>query len=252
MKVSPISTIVRRRTPAGRWVKVAGWNNAVALKTISSIFDDLDPGDALAEVLFGLIMALTWTVGSRLVMREEGLDIRELVISTLGCNVAWGIIDAVLRILGTTFFRSRRLHLYRQIRGARDEATALEVIRNEFPTEGTALAVDHADAEALYRSLLALAAKSEPSRVSLTRSDLLAAVAVFFLVAATAIPAVIPFFLIDSPERALRVSNLLLIGLLFFTGYAWARFSGGRPLYAGVTMTCLGLVMVGIAVALGG
>jgi VIT1/CCC1 family predicted Fe2+/Mn2+ transporter len=233
-------------------VEVAGWNNAVALKTISSIFDDLDPGDALAEVLFGLIMALTWTVGSRLVMREEGLDIRGLVISTLGCNVAWGIIDAVLRILGTTFFRSRRLHLYRQIRGARDEATALEVIRNEFPTEGTALAVDHADAEALYRSLLALAAKSEPSRVSLTRSDLLAAVAVFFLVAATAIPAVIPFFLIDSPERALRVSNLLLIGLLFFTGYAWARFSGGRPLYAGVTMTCLGLVMVGIAVALGG
>ncbi len=233
-------------------MKVAGWNSAVALKTISSIFDDLDPGDALAEVLFGLIMALTWTVGSRLVMREEGLDIRGLVISTLGCNVAWGIIDAVLRILGTTFFRSRRLHLYRQIRGARDEATALEVIRNEFPTEGTALAVDHADAEALYRSLLALAAKSEPSRVSLTRSDLLAAVAVFFLVAATAIPAVIPFFLIDSPERALRVSNLLLIGLLFFTGYAWARFSGGRPLYAGVTMTCLGLVMVGIAVALGG
>jgi VIT1/CCC1 family predicted Fe2+/Mn2+ transporter len=233
-------------------VEVAGWNNAVALKTISSIFDDLDPGDALAEVLFGLIMALTWTVGSRLVMREEGLDVRGLVISTLGCNVAWGIIDAVLRILGTTFFRSRRLHLYRQIRGARDEATALEVIRNEFPTEGTALAVDHADAEALYRSLLALAAKSEPSRVSLTRSDLLAAVAVFFLVAATAIPAVIPFFLIDSPERALRVSNLLLIGLLFFTGYAWARFSGGRPLYAGVTMTCLGLIMVSIAVALGG
>jgi len=233
-------------------VEVAGWNNAVALKTISSIFDDLDPGDALAEVLFGLIMALTWTVGSRLVMHEEGLDVRGLVLSTLGCNVAWGIIDAVLRILGTTFFRSRRLHLFRQIRSARDEGTALAVIRNEFPTEGTALAVDSADAEALYRSLLTLAIRSEPSRISLTRSDLRAAVAVFFLVSATAIPAVIPFFLIDDADRALRVSNLLLIGLLFFTGYAWARFSGGRPLYAGVTMTCLGLVMVGIAVALGG
>ncbi len=233
-------------------MEVAGWNNAVALKTISSIFDDLDPGDALAEVLFGLIMALTWTVGSRLVMHEEGLDVRGLVLSTLGCNVAWGIIDAVLRILGTTFFRSRRLHLFRQIRSARDEGTALAVIRNEFPTEGTALAVDSADAEALYRSLLTLAIRSEPSRISLTRSDLRAAVAVFFLVSATAIPAVIPFFLIDDADRALRVSNLLLIGLLFFTGYAWARFSGGRPLYAGVTMTCLGLVMVGIAVALGG
>jgi hypothetical protein len=206
----------------------------VTLNTICSIFDDLDPGDALAEVLFGLIMALTWTVGSRLVMHEEGLDVRGLIISTFGCNVAWGIIDAVLRILGTTFFRSRRLHLFRQIRTARDETAALAVIRHEFPAEGTALAVGHADAEALYRSLLALAAKAEPSRVSLTRGDLLAAGAVFLLVSATAIPAVIPFFLIDNADRALRVSNLLLIGLLFFTGYAWASFSGGRPLYAGV------------------
>jgi hypothetical protein len=222
------------------------------LKTICSIFGDLEPGDALAEVLFGLIMALTWTVGSRLVMQEEGLDVRGLIISTLGCNIAWGIIDAVLRILGTTFFRSRRLHLFRQIRTAKDEAAALAVIRNEFPTDGTALSVDRADAEMIYRSLLALAVRSEPSRVTLTQSDLLAAVAVFFLVSATAIPAVIPFLVIDDAERALRVSNVLLIGLLFFTGYAWARFSGGRPLYAGVTMTGLGLIMVGIAVALGG
>ncbi len=222
------------------------------LKTICSIFGDLEPDDALAEVLFGLIMALTWTVGSRLVMQEEGLDVRGLIISTLGCNIAWGIIDAVLRILGTTFFRSRRLHLFRQIKTAKDEGAALAVIRNEFPTDGTALSVDRADAEMIYRSLLALAVRSEPSRVTLTQSDLLAAVAVFFLVSATAIPAVIPFLVIDDAERALRVSNGLLIGLLFFTGYAWARFSGGRPLYAGVTMTGLGLIMVGIAVALGG
>ncbi len=231
---------------------VAGWNKAVTFRTIRSIFETLDPGDALAEVLFGLIMALTWTIGSRLVMQEEGLDVRGLIVSTLGCNIAWGLIDAVLRILGTTFFRNRRLQLFAKIRTARDEAAALAVIRKEFPTEGAALSVDDADAEALYRSVLTLAGRSTPRRLSLTRDDLVAALAVFLLVSATAIPAVIPFFLIADGERALRVSNLLLTGLLFFTGYAWAGFSGGRPLHAGVTMTCLGLALVGIAVVLGG
>lgn len=226
--------------------------HAVTPRMIRSLFDTLDPGDALGEVLFGLIMALTWTVGSRLVMQEEGLDVRGLVISTIGCNVAWGIIDGVLVVLGTTFLRSRRLNLFRQIRTARDDTTAIALIRKEFPMEETALSVGSADAEALYRSLLALAARSEPVKASLTRADLMAAIAVFVLVSATAIPAVIPFLLIDNADRALRLSNLLLIGLLFLTGYAWAGFSGGRPLHAGVTMTCLGLAMVGIAVALGG
>lgn len=217
-----------------------------------SIFADLDPGDALGEVLFGLIMALTWTVGSRLVLGEEGLDVRDLVVATIGCNVAWGIIDAVLFILGTTFYRSRRLRLFRQIRAARDEASALTVIAKEFPVEGSPLSAEAADAEALYRSMLALTRRAEPVKLSLTKADLRAAVAIFLLVSATALPAVIPFFLIDNADRALRASNLFLVVLLFVTGYAWAGFSGGRPFYAGMAMTCLGLFLVAIAVALGG
>jgi VIT family len=224
----------------------------MALRRLFSVFEDLDPGDALGEVLFGLIMALTWTVGSRLVLREEGLDVPGLIASTIGCNVAWGIIDAVLFTLGTTFYRNRRLRLFRQIRAARDEAAALAVIAREFPLEEAPLSAQAADTEALHRSLLALTIRAEPVKLSLTKADLRAAVAIFLLVAATAIPAVIPFLLMGDSERALRASNLFLIALLFVTGYAWAVFSGGRPFYAGITMTCLGLFLVAIAVALGG
>jgi hypothetical protein len=197
-------------------------------------------------------MALTWTIGSRLVLREEGLVVRDLVVATIGCNLAWGIIDAVLFTLGTKFFRSRRLRLFRQVKTARDEGAALAVLAKEFPIEGTPLSAKPADAEALYRSLLALTTRAEPVKVPLTRDDLSAAIAIFILVSATALPAVVPFFLIDDANRALRASNFLLIALLFVTGYAWARFSGGRPFYAGITMTCLGLFLVAIAVALGG
>jgi hypothetical protein len=44
----------------------------------------IDPGDALGEVLFGLIMALTWTIGSRLVLEKKGLNVQELLVATIG------------------------------------------------------------------------------------------------------------------------------------------------------------------------
>jgi len=45
----------------------------MASNTLRRITDVIDPGDAL----FGLIMALTFTVGSRLIFTEEGLGIRK-------------------------------------------------------------------------------------------------------------------------------------------------------------------------------
>src|SRR5688572_19622468 len=92
------------------------------------IRDVIDPGDALGEILFGLIMALTFTVGSRLLFSETGLDVRELIVATVGCNVAWGIIDAVLFTLGTVFYKTRRVRVLRQVRTAGSDAVALSAL----------------------------------------------------------------------------------------------------------------------------
>ncbi|TCL64608.1 VIT1/CCC1 transporter family protein [Rhizobium sp. BK251] len=216
------------------------------------IRDVIDPGDALGEILFGLIMALTFTVGSRLLFSETGLDVHELIVATVGCNVAWGIIDAVLFTLGTVFYKSRRVRVLRQVRTARSDDVALSALMKEFPISGEPLVTATADTDALYRSMLVLARRAEPGNLSLSKEDALAAVIVFLLVTATALPAIIPFLLIDNADLALRTSNFLLIGLLFLTGFGWARFSDSKPLRAGITMTCLGLALVGIAVALGG
>ena len=55
----------------------------------------LDPATSMGEVLFGLIMVLTFT-GSLSVAQAGHDDVRAMLIAALGCNIAWGIIDAVL------------------------------------------------------------------------------------------------------------------------------------------------------------
>ena len=59
----------------------------------------LDPVDRASEVLFGLIMVLTFTV--TLNAAEAGRpDVRAMLIGALGCNFAWGVIDAVMFLMG--------------------------------------------------------------------------------------------------------------------------------------------------------
>ena len=55
----------------------------------------LEPIDRISEVLFGLIMVLTFT-GSLSVAEADRGEVRTMLIGALGCNIAWGIIDAVL------------------------------------------------------------------------------------------------------------------------------------------------------------
>jgi hypothetical protein len=54
----------------------------------------LDPVERISEVLFGLIMALTFP-GAISAAQERG-EIRTLLVGALTCNVAWGMIDAAM------------------------------------------------------------------------------------------------------------------------------------------------------------
>jgi len=49
----------------------------------------LEPNERISEVLFGLIMVLTFT-GSLSVAESGRDDVRAMLIGALGCNLAWG------------------------------------------------------------------------------------------------------------------------------------------------------------------
>src|SRR5260221_4010905 len=82
----------------------------------------LSPVDRVSEMLFGLFMALTF-VGAVSVAESSDAHIRAMFIAALGCNLAWGLVDAVMYLVRTVTDRGRLLTLIRSVRDAPDAAT---------------------------------------------------------------------------------------------------------------------------------
>jgi VIT family len=207
----------------------------------------LDPIDRVQEVLGGVIMVLTFT--SALSVSSAGeADVREMLVGSLGCNLAWGIIDAIMYLMNCLAARGREHDALRGMR-ARDPEEARQAIAGELP-DGIAAILNPDELEPLHQRLRAL--PEPPTRPHLTGDDLLGAVGVFALVFLSTLPVVLPFVFISGPLLALRVSNLVAIGMLFLTGYLFGRSTGHRPVLLGCAMVLVGVLLTGVAIALGG
>jgi hypothetical protein len=84
----------------------------------------LAPVERVAELLFGLIMVLTFT-GSLSVAKAGRDDVRAMLIGALGCNLAWGIIDGVLYLMASLADRRSDVLAWRAICEAQDPLLAL-------------------------------------------------------------------------------------------------------------------------------
>ena len=211
----------------------------------------LAPGDSLSEILFGLIMTLTFTLGAGIMVREDPNAARELLIATVGCNVAWGLIDGLMYLAGQRFERGRRARLAHAIRAEGNEEKAVLRVAGELD-ELLERVTEESDRASLYRRIVRAVRDGESPSTRLTRQDLSGAIASFFLVFFSSIPAALPFVIFDKAWIALRVSNAILIGLLFVVGYRWARHTNLPPLRVGFALMVGGLSLVLIAIALGG
>jgi hypothetical protein len=213
----------------------------------------LDPASSLGEVLFGLIMTLTFTLGAGLMLQEEGREgARALLIATIGCNIAWGVIDGVLYVIGRLFDRGRLLRLGQRIRETRDETQARNMVAGELD-EMLETVVAAEERQALYaRIVQSIRSNAGAARGRVTREDLMGAAVCFWLVFFASLPAAIPFLFMDEPWIALRVSNAVLVSLLFATGYSWAKYTMAKPWITGAAFLLGGLGLVMLAIVLGG
>jgi hypothetical protein len=211
----------------------------------------LDPGDRLGEILFGLIMVLTITLGAGVAVKDNPGAARELLVAAIGCNIAWGIIDGAFYIMTSLLERGRAARLVAAVKAAPDEAAGLSLLSRALD-ERLAGVVGEMDRSGVYGPLRDLVRRSGPQPVRVTKDDLLGGLACCWLVIAATIPAVLPFMLVDEAYLALRVSNGVLLALLFAAGAAWGRHAGVHRWIAGLTFLLAGIVMVVVAIALGG
>ena len=193
-------------------------------------------------------MALTFVCAVS-VAESGDTQIRTMFIATLGCNLAWGLVDAVMYLVRTVTDRGRSLSLLRSIRDAPDAATGRRLIEGALSKVVAGL-VSTAEIEAMRARIVALT--SLPARPKLGRSDLIAALAIFLIVVAATFPVVLPFAMFEDVATAKNVSRAVALAMLFLGGLALGRYAGYGSWKVGVLMAGLGTALVVAINALGG
>jgi hypothetical protein len=208
----------------------------------------LDPMDRISEILFGLIMVLTITC-SFSVGGAGDTEVRQMLIGALGCNLAWGIIDAIMYLMACFSERGHGIIALRAVRNAPVASQAYAIIADAMPPL-LASVTSPAQFEAMRQGLSRM--PDPPERPRLTREDWLHGLGVFLLILAATLPVVLPFVFMTEARQALRISNGIAIVLLFLTGYVFGRHAGYHPWRMGIGMVLVGGAMVAMTIALGG
>ena len=208
----------------------------------------LEPVQRISEIWFGLVMVLSFTCSIG-VAQAGSEEVGTMLRAAVGCNLAWGIIDAFLYLLACFVERGRSITALRAVQQTSDADRGHRIIADAMPPL-LASVLSPVEFERMRLNLKQL--PEPPPHPWLTKNDWLGAAAVFLAVFLSTFPVAIPFLIVGNAGLALRISNAVAVVMLFLTGYAFGRYAGYRPWRMGLGMAVAGSVLVAITIALGG
>lgn len=208
----------------------------------------IDPVDRISEILFGLIMALTFTCTIS-VMDTDRDEVRDMLVGAIGCNIAWGLVDAIMFILGEMARRGYGARILRFIKQSGDPEKSRAFIADALPPVLPKV-LSQDDMELLRTRLLDLPESEMKVRINWT--DIKIAIGIFLLVFLSTFPVALPFIFFEPARLALRISNGVAILLMFIAGWMLARHGGYNKWLMALSMTVLGVSLVLLTIALGG
>ena len=122
---------------------------------LKKIIDDsilaLNPIHRVSEVLTAIVMLLAF-VGSLSVATTGRQEMHAMLVGALGCNVAWGIIDAVLYLMDCLAEKRTALVTLRAVRTASDSTQARQLITDSLPSVVASI-VEPQELETLHQRL---------------------------------------------------------------------------------------------------
>lgn len=210
-------------------------------------FSDLDPIDRTTEVVFGTLMAMSFS-GTLSVATAGQQDVHTMMVAALGCNLAWGLADAVMYLVAVATEQRRKISLLEMLKNTKDNAESDRLIAEQLPirlqSHINPLALD-----GMRRSLLQI---GDHEKNILDFRSIRDAVQVFLLVALSTFPIVVPFMLVEDPITALRYSNIMGLLTLFVSGYLLGRYAGGSRWRFAFSLSLIGVLLIAAIIALGG
>ncbi|MBC8746292.1 hypothetical protein OKW43_000778 [Paraburkholderia sp. WC7.3g] len=208
----------------------------------------LDVVDRVCELCFGLFMALTF-VGTVSAVGAGANAGHKMFYTALGCNLAWGLADAVMYLVRTLVARGRRVTLAHAVRSEPDPAAGVQTLRDAM-AEWLKPLIGDTELESIRGRV---AARPDlPQRAVFVRDDFIGAMGIFLLVVCATFPVALPFLLLANVPTALIVSRGLTIAMLFGSGMALGRYAGFHGWQAGLAMAALGVLLTVAIIALGG
>jgi len=210
----------------------------------------LAPEERLSEILFGLIMVLSIISATKIGLTEGETSIHTMIIASLGCNIAWGIVDGVMYVMEGSFARARYADLLVKLK-SHDMNAAFTALKHEIGQTADMI-LDDPGKERVYSEVVRSASHLQPEKTSVSKDDVIGAVACFLLVFISTFPVLIPFFFMRNLELATRLSNLIAIVMLFSLGYEQAKYTNQNGLQLGLVMVILGCAIVVVTILLGG
>lgn len=208
----------------------------------------LDPISRISEILFGLIMVLSFT-GSISVVADGKAQIKDLLWAALGCNLAWGIIDAAFYLMSRLFEKGHAHSILKKLKTSNDKTEGRKLLTDELPPVISAI-LKSEEVDQLQERLVML--QDIPKTKLINWSDLRSAFLIFLLVFTCTFPVALPFIFISNTALALRLSNAIALLILFAGGFSVGKYAGFRPAVSGIGILLLGVILVGLTIALGG
>ncbi len=205
----------------------------------------LSPVERLSEFLYGIILVLTFT-GTLRVAVQKGQELNLALKATVGCCLAWAIVDGAVYVFNRVASRNRSLKLLRELQD--DPGSARQRIVAAVPAV-VALSIAPAEWDKVAETIRDLRL---PERAESTNEDLVGALGIFVLANAALLPLAAPFVLMRDLHQAQHASNGLALLLLFAGGFRLAYETGERPLRVGFRFLAFGAFLVAVTMALGG
>ncbi len=207
----------------------------------------LDPISRLSEIMFGLLMTLTFT-GTMSIVIGEGGDVRSVLLAALGCNLAWGIVDGTMYVLTSVTERGRDMAHRRKIALSAPE-DARRLVRDSL-ADGMEHIMSDDEIDRVVAWIRRLPDDGKPA--SMRANDAWAAGFVFLLVVGATLPPALPFLLFDQAGVAIRISNLIAVVMLFLIGLRLDKQMNKTAVPMRIVVPIIGCLLVAVTIALGG